>query len=131
MLRNIKYYWKSILWILLILYLSAGKFVFMSTVPPQIEADKVGHFVMYFILSAIFFNDYTRQKKDRKLLTLFIGTFIFPLLFGGLMELLQHFFIPYRTGSWMDMLANLTGIITAFLLSYFFFHRKNNSSALK
>jgi VanZ family protein len=40
----------------------------------------------------------------------------FPILYGGIIELLQANFFPPRTGEWLDFAANTTGVLLAYLI---------------
>ena len=44
-----------------------------------------------------------------------IGAFICPLVFGGVVELLQEYCTEYRGGEWLDFAANSAGVIIAAL----------------
>ena len=71
-----------------------------------IPLDKVGHFIMYFVLGALIIKAYPRNQK-----VLFLG-----VIYGALMEIFQYF-IPYRSFELMDMLANASGIMIILALS--------------
>lgn len=86
---------------------------------------------MYFIFSLILFYDYTKNTTAVAKKTIIIWAIVFPFLFGGLMELIQHLFIPYRTGSFADLFANTLGSFAAFLLAYFIIFRKKYTRSNK
>jgi len=98
----------------------------MKKIPAEFNADKWGHFIMYFIFSLVLFYDYIKNATiiANKMIVLY--AIVFPFLFGGLMELVQYLFIPYRTGSLKDLLANTIGILTAFFIANFIIFRKKN-----
>ena len=48
-----------------------------------------------------------------------IGGFLLPVLFGGIIELLQEYYTVYRGGDWIDIAANTTGALLASLIAYY------------
>ena len=44
-----------------------------------------------------------------------VGAFICPVLFSGIVELLQEYCTTYRGGDWLDFAANTTGAVLASL----------------
>lgn len=84
------------------------------------HADKLIHLVMYILLGAACFID------SRALRSKFRRVFlcpIFPILYGGLMELLQEYYFPPRTGEWADFAFDTIGVfigwgIAAYLINY-------------
>ena len=73
---------------------------------PEIENDKLGHFIAYFALT---FNLMLLSKKKQQDY-LFL---IFALFYGLLMEFLQSF-VPGRDSSVHDMLANSLGVVAGY-----------------
>lgn len=64
----------------------------------------VAHLLSYFLIAISTLLFLFRNPKNAYLLS-----FFFVLLFGGLLELVQHFFVPGRMADWHDMLLNLCG----------------------
>lgn len=109
MIRFVKKYFLSISVILLILILS---FMSAEQLPesPEDNFDKVVHIFMYLGLSGIIFFDetnYFRHSISRK--WIFYSILIFPITFGGIIELMQEYFTTTRTGDWFDFLFNVIG----------------------
>ena len=79
-----------------------------------IPLDKIVHFCMYLGLSGAtsinFIHGYRGRVNFYRLLLI---AFIFPILYGGLIELLQHYFFPPRSGDWFDFLADILGSLFA------------------
>jgi len=74
--------------------------------------DKIVHFLMYFTLGFTFmFEYYIHHHKTIKNISTIL---ILPLLYGGLMEILQLLLTSYRGADWLDMLANGCGIFAAY-----------------
>jgi VanZ family protein len=115
-----KDYFKSFLSFLLILILcflpgnSVNKVKFIDF----LHFDKIVHFGMFFIFSFFLFADIKNktqlQKKQIILIILSLTVII-----GGLIELIQNFFIPNRFGDWFDFLADFSGSFAFILLSFF------------
>jgi membrane-associated phospholipid phosphatase/VanZ family protein len=123
----------SILVALIILYISVLKPAQLPRIPLFPYADKVIHLLMYGFL-ALFLNYETipakqlpawlfpklkgirlpNVKTSQSVMLLIV--LILPILMGGIIELLQQYCFPPRTGDWIDFLANTTGVLLAYLL---------------
>ncbi|MDH8701531.1 VanZ family protein [Dysgonomonadaceae bacterium PH5-43] len=108
-LLQIKQYWISILLSSVILFLC-----FMSTEPlpavPMTDFDKVVHFLMFLALSGTVFFDNTSYFKKRITYQRIVwGSFFFPIVFSGLIEILQEYATTYRSGDWMDFFYDTMG----------------------
>jgi VanZ family protein len=120
MWRYIKDYPFSIILIVVITYLSLAQ-------PPEIGRllfkgwDKVVHFCMYGGLSGVFWIEFLMKHRKKKANYMYavIGAVLYPVLFGGVLELCQKYFTHYRSGDWIDFLANTGGVITATLIAWF------------
>jgi len=76
------------------------------------HSDKIVHFVMYFTLAFVFMFEY--YIHHHKTITKVSKILVLPLIYGGIMEILQMSITSYRSGDWWDMLANTSGIISAY-----------------
>lgn len=86
--------------------------------PIQINnLDKYEHAFAYFILSFIWLLAF-RKTKINKLVVVFCCFF-----YGIIIETLQVTATSYRTGDVLDVVANTTGILIAYII-YFLFLRK-------
>jgi len=120
MWRFIKTYPLSIIFVLIVTYLSLSQ-------PPKViiplfrHWDKVVHFIMYGGLSGVIWLELLlKRRREKTGKTFFInGAVIFPLLFGGMMEMCQHYFTRYRSGDWWDFLSNMEGVVFATLIAWF------------
>lgn len=120
MLYYIKKYPVSLFIILVVIYLSFFK-------PPSTEIsdipnlDKVIHICMYFGMSGILWLEFLRaHRRGRKpLWHAWVGAMLCPILFGGLIELLQEYCTTYRGGEWTDFAADAAGAILASLIGYY------------
>ena len=84
------------------------------------HADKLVHLVMYILLGV------ACSADSRAIMSKFGRIFlcpIFPILYGGMMELLQEYYFPPRTGEWADFAFDAIGVligwgITEYLINY-------------
>ena len=75
--------------------------------------DKVGHFIAYFTLMFVMGLGFWKRKKE------LLMAFVISAIYGVLMEIGQYF-VPGRSFSFLDMLANASGALlaTGFLLLF-------------
>jgi len=111
MIVLLKKYWLSILVLLTIFILCLMD---TSSLPaqPVVNFDKLVHSLMFSGLSGVIFFDatsYLRFPISKK--RIFWGVFLFPLVIGGLTEILQASLPINRTGDWFDFLFNAIGIV--------------------
>ena len=103
-----------ILRVSLVLVLAAIAYLSLTpTTSISVGNDKVGHFIAY---SALMTNmglvTLTKMKSFR------IGI-VFSICYGMLMEIGQHF-VPGRTFSMLDMVANVSGVLIGVTISLLF-----------
>lgn len=97
-----------------ITYLSLIK---IPTLPPLQDvafADKWGHMLAYAVWAACIIVDCLRAHVSRR--SIYIITPLFTIAYGGLMELMQHYFFPPRTGEWLDWLADSVGVAAVLVM---------------
>lgn len=83
--------------------------------------DKVVHFFMYFGLSAVASFGYIYGKRGRIIvLKLIIFAFALPILYGGLIEIVQEYYFEGRYGDWFDFLADALGSLAVLPLALYF-----------
>lgn len=99
--------WRAVGWfgIALLLTLSLVR-------PPSVEmpvdnADKLGHFLAYFVLTGWYGQLFAARRDFLKRAAGFV-------VLGALIEVLQSF-TGYRTADWRDEIANTSGIAAAVL----------------
>ncbi|HCO68115.1 MAG TPA: hypothetical protein DIT04_10235 [Dysgonomonas sp.] len=113
----LKYAWVPLLISLIIFYLCC--LISFDNIPEVeiewiIPLDKVVHFLMFFGLSGATAINYIHLKRGRvEMWKLLLGAFLLPILYGGFIEIIQHYFFPLRSGDWADFLADLLGSLTA------------------
>lgn len=99
---------------LALLYLSLFREVPID-IPPFEYSDKIGHCAMYALLSfAMLLNHKRNQTKSSIAL---ISTIIFPIMYGGLIELLQGLPVFVRSCDWKDWIADIIGTFVGILLA--------------
>jgi VanZ family protein len=77
--------------------------------------DKIAHAGLYFILAILL----VTPLKSAGLPVIPV-IMAFSLLLGGGMELLQDYFTTSRSGSWFDLIADLTGAFSGLVIFPFF-----------
>lgn len=107
--RKVIGYWKSILVLSAIAYLSLLREPSIS-LPYVIGMDKWIHAIMYLVLTLTLLWDSQQRPK----LWWIVG--VFSAIFGGFIEVLQEQFFYPRTGDWMDWLADCIGVIVAIIV---------------
>lgn len=107
--RKVIGYWKSILVLSAIAYLSLLREPTIS-LPYVIGMDKWIHVIMYLVLTLTLLWDSQQRPK------LWWIAGVFSAIFGGLIEVLQEQFFYPRTGDWMDWLADCIGVIVAIIV---------------
>lgn len=127
MLYYIKKYPISLLVIAAVIYLSFFK-------PPQTDMesipgiDKVVHMGMYFGMSGMLWLEFLRAHRKQAVPRwhAWIGAFVCPVLFSGMVELLQAYCTTYRGGDWWDFAANSAGALLASLIGNCLLKKKTN-----
>ena len=131
MINFTKKYWKSLLVTIAILVVS-----FIN--PPELPevqgfsfgVDKIVHVIMYLALaSAMLLEHFVIYGKTRtRRYWLLCGGF--PLFVAVLTEICQETFFPTRSFDWDDIIANIIGIVIAFLFSKVIFKISKTKSWL-
>ncbi len=123
-LKNLRYFWIPFIIALIIFYLCC--LIPSDDVPKVsfnffIPTDKLVHFLMYLGLSGATGLYYVHDKKGIiNIKNLILGAIILPILYGGLIEILQWKFFPPRTGDWFDFLADSLGSLTALPIIFYY-----------
>ena len=83
------------------------------------QGDKLLHAGMFSLLSFLFI--YPRRTKDKISKNMWITIVLcWCGLYGLLVEIIQYFFIPYRSGDFWDFLSDFIGALIVF--TWFWFH---------
>lgn len=83
------------------------------------NSDKVIHALMYLTLSVSLFIPSGKNWLPATV------TIVISTIYGGIIELLQHYYFPPRTGDWYDLLADFIGsfVGVSIVFLYRFFRR--------
>lgn len=99
---------RNIIWALVIFVLCAMP---GEDIPdPQLNIphiDKIVHFGMFFVMAVLLCNELEYQTR-LCLRKIFLLTMAIVLVYGGVIELLQHYFFN-RSGDIFDLLADVAG----------------------
>lgn len=110
-----KYYWPALLWALFILVLCSIKLGDVPDSPLFFPGfDKLVHCGLCFVFTVFMAWGYIRKQTPRALPNnaLLLITII-AIAYGGLIEILQHYFFTWRSGEWNDLFADIIGILMA------------------
>lgn len=115
-----KKYLKSILVTILILFLSFSTPSSFKKLPDMNlfeHFDKVVHFFMYFLLAfMLIWESKSSYKMGIKPKVFFVICIVYPVVLGGVIEIMQKYFFPPRTAEWLDWTSNLCGVLSAWLI---------------
>ncbi|MDO5522422.1 MAG: VanZ family protein [Bacteroidia bacterium] len=111
-----------------------GLFIFIVTclissndvpdMPTGIPWDKMAHFGMFLVLSAVCLFDYYRLHRGKPNVGKWIfWGFVLPVIYGGGIELMQKYFFPTRGAEWGDFIANMLGSLTALIIALFLYNK--------
>lgn len=126
MLYYLRKYPFSLLVIFAVIYLSFFKTpsTDLSKIP---NIDKVVHVCMYLGMSGMLWLEFWHAHFHRQVPRWhgWIGAFLCPILFSGVVELLQEYCTTWRGGDWLDFAANTTGVVLATLACHLLRPRLN------
>ena len=107
-----------------ILYLSLMRDVHISFAVTIPHIDKVVHILMYLTLSVVLMWDLHRDKCPMK--RAIIWSTVLPTVYGGVIELLQEYYFPPRTGDVWDWMADIFGVFIGSFVMICVWKRKTN-----
>lgn len=103
----------------MILYLSFFK-------PPKEKVihvdnlDKLAHFCMYAGFCSVVWLEYFFSHRGLSYRRVIVGAVVAPIVFSGLIEVVQGNFTSYRGMDWYDFLFNVLGVVFALFFAKFF-----------
>lgn len=110
-------YWKSLLVTMVILLLSFAPSSAFHSVPVVPHADKLVHAAMYFGLTVVLLHEYVcRHREFRFRFRIVLLCLLYPAVLGGGVEIMQGLFFKPRTADWFDWLADVAGVLLAWIL---------------
>lgn len=98
----------------LILYGSLLRDVRLPLIDGILHIDKVIHLLMYTVLTIVFVC--SLQKGGVSAVKTAVLGISLPILYGGVIELLQEYYFPPRTGDVFDWIADIIGVFIGYFL---------------
>ncbi len=126
---SVKNFWPGIVWGIIIIFLSAmpgNYFPEIQRFSDWLSPDKIVHIVLYFVLCFLVLKGILKQNHHTKK-SLILGL-LFVVVFGGVLEILQHYLFTGRNGSIFDFLANLFGCVLSYILILYIERKKSIKS---
>ncbi len=123
MLKTALSYWKSILSVIIIVYLSfAPPSDFREMPKVNIPFfDKIVHVALYVFLTIVLIFDFRSHNKFSKNNSIYIvQCILFPIIMGACIEIAQDRWFYPRTAEWVDWLADILGVGMALVISHFY-----------
>lgn len=105
-MKFVKTYYKFLIWTIVIgvlCFTPGDEFREVKINIPHF--DKIVHFGMFYILG-LFIKAITLKVSN-----VFIQLVIVALVYAGLIEIVQHFFVPVRSGDIIDFIFDTVGLI--------------------
>jgi len=123
MIKTVLSYWKSILSVVVILYLSFAPPSDFSEMPKVniLFFDKIVHVALYLFLTIVLIFDFRSHNKFSKNNSIYIvQCILFPIVLGGCIEIAQDKWFYPRTAEWVDWLADILGVTIALVVTLFY-----------
>jgi len=111
----LKHYRPAILWAVFILIICSIKLGEVSDSPLFFPGfDKLVHCGLFFVLTVFMSSGYARRQTPRALPNnTLLAITVIAVVYGGMIEILQHYFFTWRSGEWNDLFADTIGILMA------------------
>lgn len=122
MLKTALSYWKSILSVIIIVYLSFAPPSDFREMPKVniLFFDKIVHVALYVFLTIVLIFDFRSHNKFSKNNSFYIvQCILFPIILGGCIEIAQGKWFYPRTAEWVDWLADILGVTIALVVTHF------------
>lgn len=104
----------------LILYLSLLRQLHVELPKLAIpHVDKLVHCLMYCCFAAVLTSDLKRGNEIKNNKWIALVSILVPIVYGGIIEILQEQFFYPRTGEWLDWVADIIGTILGFGITFF------------
>jgi VanZ family protein len=118
MIAILKKYWISTLMCAVILVLCLMNTEELPGAPMS-NFDKLVHLIMFLTISGVFFFDRTQHLKLKiTQQQLLFSALLFPILFGGIIEILQEYCTLTRSGDWMDWVFDSVGAVVGWVICW-------------
>lgn len=122
MLKTALSYWKSILSVIIIVYLSFAPPSDFREMPKVniLFFDKIVHVALYVFLTIVLIFDFRSHNKFSKNNSIYIvQCILFPIILGGCIEIAQDKWFYPRTAEWVDWFADILGVSIGLLITHF------------
>jgi VanZ family protein len=94
--------------------------------PSSLPWDKIVHFGMFFLLSAVSLLDYYKLHDESPPVFRWIfWGFVIPVIYGGVIEILQKYIFTSRSAEMGDWIADMLGSAMATLLAIILLQKRN------
>ena len=123
MLKTALSYWKSILSVIIIVYLSFAPPSDFREMPKVniLFFDKIVHVALYVFLTIVLIFDFRSHNKFSKNSSMYIvQCILFPIILGGCIEIAQDKWFYPRTAEWVDWFADILGVSIGLLITHFY-----------
>ncbi len=127
---KVKYLLPAFLWSAIILFIIGipGSNIPSSSLFEIPHFDKMIHAGIFGVLSLLLCYGFFRQgKKPFSAGFSYTITIAICVIYGGLTEMYQHFYVAGRSGDFLDFVANISGSLAGML--FFYYIRRNPQMA--
>ncbi len=81
--------------------------------------DKWVHLSLFFVFNFILFLEQKKTNENNSFY--YLASIILGIVYGGLIELFQAFFTTNRSAEYLDWLADIVGVLLAYLIFKYLF----------
>ena len=117
MMRFFRIYGMSVVYTLFVLYMSITPLPVDFILPDFNLKDKVLHGGAYVVFALILCLELYRQRYSFTEKKMWGWGMLYPILYGGFIEIIQENFFPPRQGEWSDWLADILGVMIGFFIA--------------
>ncbi|WP_074721785.1 VanZ family protein [Flavobacterium frigoris] len=122
MLKQIVF-WIALLWTGLVLFLCLVQSNKMPVVNIE-NLDKIVHAFFHFVFTSLWILFFKTQIKDPDSYKPYIISFLFSVLFGITIEIMQGQYTTTRKEDALDVVANMVGAVLAVFLIFLYFRNR-------
>jgi VanZ family protein len=83
----------------------------------KILLDKWIHFFLFLLLVFLWSRFFLNKRSEVGVKKIFLGIAMLSIIYGIVMEVVQHYFIPYRSFAYEDILADGLGAAAGYFIS--------------
>jgi len=107
--KNYTYYWLPLVVYCLLIYIQSD-YPSPESLPSFEFGDKLYHFAAYAVMGVLFYRAYQTLPLKNNILLLMLLSMI-STSFYGLSDEIHQSFVPYRDGSFLDVIADVLGAV--------------------